>query len=70
MPTLGLSNTICLKHLADAERDYPRVRIFATLGWIVAGLAISFVFHFDTSVKQLMNLGVDKNEFKPKSSQN
>ena len=52
MPTLSLSNTICLKHLADPERDYPRVRIFATLGWIVAGLSISFVFHFDTSAKQ------------------
>ena len=52
MPTLGLSNTICLKHLSDAERDYPRVRIFATLGWIAAGLAISFVFQFDTSVNQ------------------
>ncbi len=52
MPTLGLSNTICLKHLADAERDYPRVRIFATLGWIFAGLAISFVFKYDTSVSQ------------------
>ncbi|NBQ23391.1 MAG: hypothetical protein EBU26_03845, partial [Verrucomicrobia bacterium] len=52
MPTLGLSNTICLKHLADSERDYPRVRIFATLGWIAAGLAISFVFQYDTSVYQ------------------
>ena len=52
MPTLGLSNTICLKHLSDPERDYPRVRIFATLGWIAAGLVISFVFKFDTSVNQ------------------
>jgi nucleoside transporter len=52
MPTLGLSNTICLKHLADSERDYPRVRIFATLGWIAAGLVISFVFQYDTSVYQ------------------
>lgn len=52
MPTLGLSNTICLKHLADAERDYPRVRIFATLGWIFAGLAISYIFKFDVSVSQ------------------
>lgn len=52
MPTLSLSNTICLKHLADPERDYPRVRIFATLGWIIAGLSISFVFKFDTSANQ------------------
>ncbi len=52
MPVLSLSNTICLKHLAEPEREYPRVRIFATLGWIIAGLSISFVFHFDTSVFQ------------------
>ncbi len=52
MPTLSLSNTICLKHLADSEGEYPRVRIFATLGWIIAGLSISFVFNYDTSVYQ------------------
>ena len=52
MPTLSLSNTICLKHLADAETEYPRVRIFATLGWIVAGLSISYIFDFDTSANQ------------------
>ncbi|MCH7726555.1 MAG: MFS transporter [Planctomycetes bacterium] len=44
MPTLGLSNTVCLKHLANSERDYPIVRVFATLGWIVAGLVVSFGF--------------------------
>ncbi len=52
MPTLSLSNTICLKHLADAEKEYPKVRIFATLGWIIAGLSISYVFHFDNSANQ------------------
>lgn len=52
MPTLSLSNTICLKHLANPEKEYPRVRIFATLGWILAGLSISFIFHFDTSAYQ------------------
>lgn len=52
MPTLSLSNTICLKHLADPELEYPRVRIFATLGWIIAGISISYVFRFDTSAAQ------------------
>lgn len=52
MPTLGLSNTICLKHLADADRDYPVVRVFATLGWIVAGLVVSFVFKADATPTQ------------------
>lgn len=52
MPTLSLSNVICMKHLADSETEYPRVRIFGTLGWIIAGLSISYIFHFDTSVNQ------------------
>ena len=47
MPTLGLSNTICLKHLANSEKDYPIVRVFATLGWIVAGFVVSSGFKAD-----------------------
>ena len=57
MPTLGLSNTICLKHLANSEKDYPIVRVFATLGWIVAGLVISFVFHAEKSAVQFYVAG-------------
>lgn len=52
MPNLGLSNTICLKHLSDTERDYPIVRVFATLGWIVAGLVVSKVLGADLKVTQ------------------
>ena len=44
MPNLGLSNTICLKHLVDSERDYPIVRVFATLGWLEAGGIVSLLF--------------------------
>jgi len=57
MPTLGLSNTICLKHLADQEREYPKVRVLATLGWIAAGLTISFVFKAEASPVQFYLAG-------------
>lgn len=43
MPTLGLSNTIAFEHITDQEKEFPRIRVFGTLGWIVAGLTISFV---------------------------
>ena len=43
MPTLGLSNTIAFEQLEDQEKEFPVIRVFGTLGWIVAGLAISFV---------------------------
>ena len=43
MPTLGLSNTIAFEQLEDQEKEFPVIRVFGTVGWIVAGLAISFV---------------------------
>lgn len=57
MPTLGLSNTICLKHLANSEKDYPIVRVFATLGWIIAGLVVSLVFHAEKTAIQFYVAG-------------
>jgi nucleoside transporter len=43
MPTLGLSNALAFHHIRDQEREFPRVRVFGTIGWIVAGLFVSFV---------------------------
>ena len=40
MPTLGLGNTITFSHLA--QEQFPKVRVWGTIGWIVAGLALGF----------------------------
>ncbi|WP_306209225.1 MFS transporter [Actinoplanes sp. RD1] len=40
MPTLGLSNTIAFRHLGDNERLFPYIRVFGTVGWVVAGLGV------------------------------
>ena len=43
MPTLGLSSSLAFHHIEDQERQFPRIRVWGTIGWIVAGLFISFV---------------------------
>jgi nucleoside transporter len=44
IPTATLTNKIALRHLKDIDAEYPRVRIFGTIGWIVAGLCLGFVW--------------------------
>jgi nucleoside transporter len=40
MPTLGLANTITFTHLPQDQ--FPKVRVWGTIGWIVAGLGLGF----------------------------
>jgi nucleoside transporter len=47
MPTLALVNSIAFRALPDPRVHFPRVRLWGTLGWIVAGLAISYAFAWD-----------------------
>lgn len=43
-PAAALTNKIGLRHLANADREYPLVRVFATVGWISAGLFVGFAW--------------------------
>ena len=39
-PTLALTNSIAFAHLPDRDRDFGRVRLWGTIGWIAAGIAV------------------------------
>jgi nucleoside transporter len=49
MPTMALSNSISFGQLKDPGKEFPAIRVFGTVGWIVAGLMISF-FGLENSV--------------------
>lgn len=41
MPTLALVNAIALKQINNPEKEFSLIRIWGTIGWIVAGLLIT-----------------------------
>jgi nucleoside transporter len=40
-------NSISFRQLADPSRQFAKIRVWGTIGWIVVGLMISFVFSWD-----------------------
>jgi len=43
MPTLALVNAIALKQVTDAEKQFAGLRLWGTIGWIIAGLIIGWM---------------------------
>lgn len=41
MPTIALSNSIAFGQMTDPGKQFPWIRVFGTLGWIMAGVLIS-----------------------------
>jgi nucleoside transporter len=49
MPTLALVNSVSFNQMKNPEKEFSSIRVWGTIGWIVAGLMISFLFHWDSS---------------------
>lgn len=43
MPTLALANAVAFRQLQDPGRQFGNIRVFGTIGWIVAGLLIGWL---------------------------
>jgi nucleoside transporter len=48
MPTLALVNSVSFRQIDEPSRHFGKIRVWGTIGWIVAGLAISYMFAWDS----------------------
>ncbi|MBC9933888.1 nucleoside permease [Chitinophaga qingshengii] len=43
MPTLALVNSISFRQMSDPSKEFSTIRVFGTIGWIIAGLLIGWL---------------------------
>jgi nucleoside transporter len=41
MPTIALSNSVAFRQMSDPGKQFPIVRVFGTVGWVIAGFMIA-----------------------------
>lgn len=64
MPTIALSNSIAFNQMSDPGKMFPWIRVFGTVGWIMAGLMITALqiegseFTFQMAAIASLTLGV------------
>ena len=58
MPTIGLVNTLAFHNISDQEKQFPIIRVFGTIGWIVAGIFVSYILSADETGLPLHIAGI------------
>jgi len=58
MPTLGLTNTLAFHNITNQEKQFPIIRVFGTIGWIVANLVVSYALGADEKALPLQIAGI------------
>jgi nucleoside transporter len=43
MPTIALSNSVAFRQMTDPGKQFPVVRVFGTVGWVVSGFMIALL---------------------------
>lgn len=60
MPTLALVNSVAFRQMNDPAKQFPPIRVSGTIGWVIAGLLISY-FSWDS--QEAIAQGLLKNTF-------
>ena len=60
MPTLALVNSVAFRQMNDPAKQFPPIRVSGTIGWVIAGLLISY-FSWDS--QEAIAQGMLKNTF-------
>ena len=47
MPTLALANSVAFNQMKDPSRQFAGVRLWGTIGWIVAGMLIGYLLQWE-----------------------
>jgi nucleoside transporter len=43
MPTIALSNSVAFRQMNDIGKQFPPIRVFGTVGWVISGFMISLL---------------------------
>lgn len=48
MPTLALVNSVSFSQMTDPSKEFASIRVFGTIGWILAGVLIGYVLQWES----------------------
>ena len=48
MPTIALANSVAFNQMTNPDKEFSPIRVWGTIGWILAGLLISYLFKWDS----------------------